>query len=307
MLSLVHCSSPLAEFITMMRNRHIVLVAIAAVFLAGIVRADDDVKDEVKKPPQSYFVPYRISDVKHVVVRVKVNGQGPFNFIVDTGAPAVYFGSEMAKKLSLTPKEEGFWKDFDNVEIEGGLKLSKLKVRVEEPFQLVGINKMNAAGIKYHGVMGYSVLAQYKIEYDFTQPHLKWTLLEWKVPPPAVMGSLSAGASANMKAMIGLSSFATALMPKKIDPTLVYRGLVGIELAEKDGKLVITKVLPNTPAALAELKEEDQITSCNEKPVKTTNDLQKVLGNVSSEQEVSLDISRDGKEKTIKLTTARGF
>lgn len=307
MLSLVYRSFTLAEFFTMMRNWLTLIVCFAGVLPVGIVRADDSVKDEVKKPAASFFVPYRLSDVKHVVIRAKVNGQGPFNFIVDTGAPAVYFGSEMAKKLGLTPKEDGFWKDFDNVEIEGGLKLSKLKVRVEEPFQLVGINKMNAAGIKYHGVMGYSVLAQYKIEYDFTQPHLKWTLLDWKVPPAAAMGSLSAGASANMKAMIGLSSFATALMPKKIDPALVYRGLVGIELAEMDGRLVIAKVLPNTPAAMAELKLDDQIISCNDKAVKTVSDLQKVLGNVGSDQEVSIDISRDGKEKTIKLTTARGF
>ncbi len=291
----------------MIRTWLTLILCAAGVLFTGMAQADDPVKDEVKKPAETHLVPYRLSDVKHVVIRLKVNGQGPFNFIVDTGAPAVYFGSEMAKKLGLTPKEEGFWKDFDNVEIEGGLKLGKIKVLVEEPFQLVGINKMNAAGIKYHGVMGYSVLAQYKIEYDFTQPHLKWTLLDWKVPAPAMLGSVSAGASANMKAMIGLSSFATALMPKKIDPTLVYRGLVGIELADKDGKLVITKVLPNTPAALAGLKVDDQITSCNEKPVKTVTDLQKVLGNVGSEQEVSVDINRDGNAKTIKLTTARGF
>jgi len=278
-------------------------IALTILLLSGFVHADD----APKKPAETHLVPYRLSDVKHVVIRVKVNNQGPFNFIVDTGAPAVYFGSEMAKKLGLTPKEEGFWKDFENVEIEGGLKLSKLKVRVEEPFQLVGINKMNAAGMRYHGVMGYTVLAQYKIEYDFTQPHLKWTLLDWKVPPPAVMGNLSSGASANMKAMVGLSMFATSLMPKKVDPTLVYRGLIGVELAIKDGKLVVAKVLPNTPAALADLKVDDQITSCNDKLVNTVNDLQKVLSTVGSDQEVSLDISRDGSEKTIKLTTARGF
>lgn len=276
---------------------------IVLMLFTGLVHADD----APQKAAESYFVPFRVSDVKHVVIRVKVNGQGPFNFIVDTGAPAVYFGSEMAKKLGLTPKEEGFWKEFDNVEIEGGLKLDKIKVRVEEPFQLVGINKMNAAGIKYHGVMGYSALAQFQIEYDFTSPHLKWTRLDWKPPPPAAMGSLSAGASANMKAMIGLSSFATALMPKKADAVLVYRGLIGIELSDKDGKVVISKVLPNTPAALAELKVDDVIVRVNDKRTKTTADLQKALSSVGADQEVTFDISRDDSEKTIKLTTGRGF
>lgn len=276
-------------------------------FLTGLAQADDQAKEAPKKPAETYLVPFRLSEVKHVVIRVKVNGQGPFNFIVDTGAPAVYFGSEMAKKLGLTPKEEGFWKEFDNVEIEGGLKLDKMKVRIEEPFQLVGINKMNAAGMKYHGVLGYSALAQFQIEYDFTSPHLKWTRLDWNPPPPAAMGSLSAGASANMKAMVGLSSFATALIPKKTNAALVHRGLVGIELADKDGKIVITKVLPNTPAALAELKADDVIICVNGKSLKTTADLQKHLSSVGAELEVSFDISRAGNEKTIKLTTGRGF
>lgn len=282
--------------------------AVASVLLFnGLVQADDQDKHAPKKPGETYLVPFRVSDVKHVVIRAKVNGQGPFNFIVDTGAPAVYFGSEMAKKLGLTPKEEGFWKEFDNIEIEGGLKLDKIKVRVEEPFQLVGINKMNAAGMKYHGVLGYSALAQFQIEYDFTSPHLKWTRLDWKPPPPAAMGSLSAGASANMKAMVGLSSFATALMPKKADAVLVHRGLVGIELADKNGKIVITKVLPNTPAALADLKADDVIISVNGKSLKSSTDLQKLLSSIGAEQEVSFDISRAGSEKTIKLTTGRGF
>jgi hypothetical protein len=278
-----------------------------SLLLTGLVHADDQVKDAQKKPGETFLVPFRLSEVKHVVIRAKVNGQGPFNFIVDTGAPAVYFGSEMAKKLGLTPKEEGFWKEFDNVEIEGGLKLDKIKVRIEEPFQLVGINKMNAAGMKYHGVMGYSALAQFQIEYDFTSPHLKWTRLDWKPPQPAAMGSLSAGASAKMKAMIGFSSFATALMPKKADAVLVQRGLFGIELNDKEGKIVITKVLPNTPAALAELKVDDVIICANGKSLKTSADLQKVLSGVGVEQEVSFDISRDGSEKKIKLTTGRGF
>lgn len=297
----------LALFTIMNRILSALLFGLMSILLPTLARADDPVEAKAKKSANTYLVPYRLSDVKHVVIRVKINDKGPFNFIVDTGAPAVYFGSEIAKKLGLTPKEEGFWETFDNVEIEGGLKLDKLKVRVEDPFQLVGINKMNAAGLKYHGVLGYSVLAQFKIEYDFTQPHLKWTRLDWKPPPPLALGSLSAGATANMKAMIGLSSFATALMPKKADAELVYRGLVGIELSDKDGKIVVTKVLPNTPAAQADIKVDDVIVSVNTKPVKATKDVHKALSNVGIDKEVSFDIDRAGSEKIIKLTTARGF
>lgn len=277
------------------------MTLLALAFLTTLTLADD------KAPAVSYQVPYRLSDVKHVVIRVKINGQGPFNFIVDTGAPAVYFGGDIAKKLGKEIKEEGYWDTFDTVEIEGGLKMNKLKVRVEEPFQLVGINKMNAAGIRYHGVMGYSVLAQYQIEYDFTKPHLKWTRLDWTPPSPVAMGSLSAGASANMKAMIGLSSFATALMPKKEDAQIVHRGLIGIEVEDKDNAVVVTKVLPNTPAAHAGIKTGDQITACSDKAVKKMAELQKILMTMPFDTEVTFVVERSGEKQTIKLTTGRGF
>lgn len=199
-------------------------------------------EDPPSKAQESYLVPYRLSDIKHVVVRVKVDGKGPFNFIVDTGAPAVYFGNEIARKLGKEVKEEGYWETFDKVEIEGGVKLKGIKARVEEPFQLVGINKMNAAGVRYHGVLGYAVLAQYQIEYDFTQPHLKWTKLDWTPPPPIALGSLSEGATKNMKAMIGLSSLATSLMPKKEDAKIIYRGFID-QVGYLDDALVQAKTL----------------------------------------------------------------
>jgi serine protease Do len=262
---------------------------------------------ENNKPEAYFLVPYRLSDVKHVVIRVKVNGKGPFNMVVDTGAPAVYFGSEMAKQLGLEPKEAGYWETFDNVEIESGLKLDKFKARIEEPFQLVGMNKINAAGIRYHGVLGYTVLAQFQITYDFTEPHLKFTMLNWKPPAPVAMGSLSEGATKNMKAMIGLSSMATSFIAKRKDATYIYRGLIGIELEEADKTLTITKVIDNTPATLAELKMNDKLLSINDKAVDSLTAAHKVMSNVGTEEEVTLQIERAGEKKIVKLKTARGF
>ena len=43
--------------------------------------------DEPKKAPEQFEVPYRLTIPKHILVRAKINGKGPFNFILDTGAP----------------------------------------------------------------------------------------------------------------------------------------------------------------------------------------------------------------------------
>lgn len=259
------------------------------------------------KPADAFKVPYRLSDVKHVVVRVKINGKGPFNFVVDTGAPAVYLGNEIAKKLGLEVKEAGYWETVDKLEIEGGIKLNDVKVRVEEPFQLVGMNKINAPGMVYHGVLGYTVLSRYQIEYDFSEPHLTLNKLDWTPPVPVPHGSLSEGATKNMKAMIGLSSMATSFIPKKKDAVLVYRGMVGIELAESDKTVTISKVHASTPAKLADLQVNDKILTINGKTVDSLAAVTKAMINIGTEHEVTFEIERGGEKKTIKLLTARGF
>jgi len=262
--------------------------------------------DDPPKKPESYLVPYRLSDVKHVVVRVKINGKGPFNFIIDTGAPAVFVGTEIAKKIGLKTEEDGRWDTLDSLEVEGGPKLTKFKVRVEDPFQLTGLNKINAPGMHYHGVLGYTFLAQYEIEYDFTKHFLKWTRLDWKPPPPTGLGSLTKGATDQMKNMVGLSLFATALMKKKPETTYVYRGLVGIEVEARDGKVVVTRVLPESPAARAGVQQGDVIVEFRDRTIETVADLEKAAV-LPAEKEVDLVVERSGSRKTMRLTTARGL
>src|SRR5213593_1740587 len=76
---------------------------------------------EVTAPPAKVIqVPYRLTDTKHVMVRAKINGKGPYNFIVDTGAPALFVSTAVCKKLDIEPDKKG-WGTFDKFEIEGGL------------------------------------------------------------------------------------------------------------------------------------------------------------------------------------------
>ena len=49
--------------------------------------------------PAKFAIPYKLTDTKHVLVRAKINGKGPFNMILDTGAPAVFITKPLAKKV----------------------------------------------------------------------------------------------------------------------------------------------------------------------------------------------------------------
>ena len=115
-------------------------------------------------------------------MRVKINGKGPFNFIVDTGCPVLLIAEPVGKKVGL--KIDKGWSMLDKLELEGGLELTKVKARVETPFQITGMNGMGLAGVELHGLMGYTVLAKFKMEFDYTKKQMTWTPLAFEPPPP---------------------------------------------------------------------------------------------------------------------------
>src|SRR5262245_64983497 len=115
--------------------------ALAALCLtAPPARAGDQVKG-AKAEKKSVEVPYKLTGPKHILVRAKINGKGPFNFILDTGAPALFVAVPVGKKAKLRPDDHG-WATIDRFEIEGGLVLPKARARVQTPFQLEGMKGM---------------------------------------------------------------------------------------------------------------------------------------------------------------------
>src|SRR5216683_3278701 len=122
----------------------------------------------------TYQIPYRLTSTNHVLVRVKINGKGPYHFIVDTGAPALFVSTAVCRKLGIERDKQG-WGTFERFAIEGGVVLNQARGRVEDPFQLEGMNGLGLAGTELHGIIGYSVLARFRLEFDFTKDKMAWT------------------------------------------------------------------------------------------------------------------------------------
>src|SRR5579872_5891192 len=118
-----------------------ILWSCAALALSLLPAAGGRARAADKAAPRSFEVPYRLTVPKHVLVRAKINGKGPFNFILDTGAPALFVATPVCKMLGVEADRNG-WGTFDRFEIEGGVVLTKLRGRVETPFQLEGMNGM---------------------------------------------------------------------------------------------------------------------------------------------------------------------
>ena len=255
------------------------------------------------KPESVYHVPYRLADTKHLLVRAKLNGKGPYNFILDTGAPALFVSSEVADKIGVKPAADG-WGTFDRLEIEGGATLEKIKARIDSPAQLKGMNAMGLAGVRIDGVFGFNLLANFRIEIDLTQPKMTWTRQHGLKLVPMDAHEIAAGKAVpteGITQMENLTKMASTLFAQKTPPPPVPRGFFGIELAAKADIAQVAAVLVGSPAAQAGVKTGDRITalafgSDPAADVQGAADLLKRTAMVTAGTTIRLTVQRDGKK-----------
>jgi hypothetical protein len=211
---------------------------------------------------KTYQIPYRLTDTNHFLVRVRINGKGPFNFLVDTGAPALYISTDTAKKIDLVPAKGRFWTPVKRLDFEGGATLSDVKARIEDPFQLVGMNALGLPGASIDGILGFTILARFRLELDPTRDRMTWTRLDYDPRDPPIPDHAAGGAPGEVQAMNTLgpiAKFAAALMGKQPEEQLHPRGFFGLELAEVPGGVNVTRVVDGSPASKAGVHAGDRL------------------------------------------------
>jgi hypothetical protein len=261
---------------------------------------------------QPVSVPFRLTDTNHILIRVKINGQGPFNFIMDTGAPTMYVRIPVGKKLGLQPTTRGF-ATLDRIEIEGGAKLNNVKCVIQTPFQIEGMNAIGASGVDLDGMVGYSVLAKFRLQIDLSKDRMIWTPLDFD-PPPLVSGRRPPGAAPGQvdrdeEKLESTGGLLKVLGPfiKPADVPPKYRGLLGIELAENGGGVSVLSVLGNSPADKAGIANRDRLVSANGQTVKTIADAQFAMQNVIGGKSATVVVQRGDAQLSLKITSGEGL
>ena len=286
-----------------------VLIALTAACLplAGYAADPPPKADKPADKPKAetkFEVPYRLTDTKHVHVRAKLNGKGPFNFILDTGAPAVFVTKAVAKKVGLEEDKKG-WGTFDSFVLEGGLKVEKAQGRVEDLFQLEGMNGLGLAGVELHGVIGYNMLAKFRITYDFTAEKLTFVPLDFD--PPEVKGIGKGGGQGGLEIMGSVMKTLAGFMGVKPNFEVKPGGFVGIEIEEKEKKLFVKSVLKSSPADDAGLKAGDRLDSVKDTSLDSLSDVARVFGKASVGDTVKLTVERGGEKKTFGIKLGGGL
>jgi hypothetical protein len=272
---------------------------------------------------RSFRVPYHLTDTNHFLVRVRINGKGPFNFLVDSGAPALFLATETARKAGVKTDPDSFFTPIDRLDIEGGARLSKVKARVEDIYQLVGMNALGLPGKSIDGILGFTILARFRLEIDPTQDRMTWTQLdaEPREPPvpPRVRGK-EARAPAGVQAMNMLGPLAKGLaffMGKQPEEKQHPRGFLGVEWeaadAAKEGQpgVHVRRVLDGSPAARAGLEENDQVLLIQGRRVDGSKAVGTVLAEVRESEAVSLVVRRgsgdEARELKLVITAGEGL
>jgi hypothetical protein len=254
---------------------------------------------------RSYEVPYRLTVPKHVLVRAKINGKGPFNFILDTGAPALFVATRVCDKLGVRPDRRG-WGTFDRLEIEGGVVLEGVKGRVEDPFQLEGMNGLGLAGAELHGIIGYEVLARFRMEIDFTRDRMTWTPLDFTPTAPAGMGGRGGGGG-GLEIVGSIMKVLGSFVGAKATPDVAPRGFLGLDFADGGDNPVVRAVLEKGPAARAGVRVGDVLTRVAGRGVVDRDDVIRLTKKLTAGTPVKLTVKRGESTEELTVTTAEGL
>ena len=281
---------------------------------------------DVKPPPEKHLpqlgkqfqVPYQLTDTNHFLVRARINGKGPFNFLVDSGAPALFIATETAKKIGIKTNQSEFWTPINRLDLEGGAYLIGIKARVDDPFQLVGMNALGLPGTWIDGILGFTILARFRLEIDLTRDRMVWTRLDHEPPDIAVpkpkVGE-QGGAPMGIQAMSALGPLAKGLaflMGKQPAVDHQPQGFLGLEWSEKDNagqKVVfIVAVLDGSPAARSGIHPGDQIVRLNDHDIDGLKDAQTTLANIHAGEQIVLIVDRgpSSPNRVLRLTLTVG-
>ena len=165
--------------------------------------------------------------------------QGTVQLPSRLGRAALFVATETAKKIGLKPAKNAFWTPIDRLDFEGGAELKGVKARVEDPFQLVGMNALGLPGASIDGILGFTILARYRLEIDPTKDRMTWTRLDYEPRDPPVPDRKpgdDARRRLEMQAMNALGPIAKGLaflMGKQPEEERHPRGFLGLEWSEQ--------------------------------------------------------------------------
>jgi PDZ domain/Aspartyl protease len=236
----------------------------------------------------------------HMVVRATINGKGPYRLIFDLGAPITLLGNQVSEAAGVVKADAPRSLLFSmrgEAEIAklqvGELTATKIPVIVFDHPALKVLGE--ALGQPVDGIIGFTFFARYRTTIDYQANQMTFEPIDFAI-----------------------RDFLRELPDRLAGPKKARRrilapgGLWGLRLAGPAGTInspgvPIAEVFPGSPAALADLKPGDVLTTLDNRWTTSVADAYAAAAAVEPGREVRVVILRDGKEQTLMVRPADGI
>ena len=258
-------------------------------------------KAEIK----SVVVPFDLVSSGHFIVKVKLNGKGPYNLIFDTGAPTTLISPRIAKDADLVGKA----KDRPLIPLfgmMGNVKVKEFEVNGVKAAD-VGAQIMDHPTVKrfskeyekdhgpIEGIVGFPFFSRFKMTVDYAAKTLTFTPNGFEAED--VMQAM-------MKAVMAASGRPE---PKIVAPKALLGFAADKKATDEFAGVDVTDVSVDTPAAKAGLKPGDRLLTLDGRWTDTVADLFTAGSLMTPGQAVTVTVTRDEKPLTLKMTPASGL
>ena len=269
-----------------MRTRHaplyLLMALVVPLFLSGGVRAQ----------AQAHSAPLELLRSGHIAIKVRVNGQGPFRLILDTGSPVTFISNNIARKLNLLPPQSAkvaptLPAGLAGLALGGQVVLKSLSVGDSEIKNLSALilDHPTVAALSgfegpLDGIVGFSFFARFRTTLDYLNARVTFEPVNYT--PQDVMADM-------MNRLFGNASKARVIAPQSL------WGLSVAPTAQNDG-LTVTQVYLSSAAAAAGFQPGDRITLLDDRWTDTVNDLYEAAALIVPNQPVVVKVVRGDKE-----------
>lgn len=245
-------------------------------------------------------VPFELLKTRHLAVRIKLNGQGPYRVIFDTGAPVNLLNSRTARASGLLDKKAptgGGFGLFATAQVRvqelevGGLKAADVPwVIMDHPT----VEAIHQALGPIEGILGFPFFARYRMTLDYQAKELTFVPNGFQPRDPLA------------------SILKIALSPDKPPPRLLASSALWGLVVHKDkddaaAGVTVAVVLPRGPAAQAGFRPGDRLLTLDGRWTDTVEDCYEAAGHVPAGATVPAVVRRGNQELRLQVTPREGL
>ncbi len=247
---------------------------------------------------QSHAAPMEVLRTGHIAVQVRVNGQGPFRLILDTGSPLTFISLRAARQLGLIPPQQGKPSKPGMLAIGGQVVLKSLSVgetKIENLSALILdhpiVEALGGLEGRLDGIVGFSFFARFHTTIDYLNNRVTFVPVDYA--PQDIMTGL-------MNRLFAGSQKARVIAPRSL------WGLTVAPSPPNDGVLV-TQIYADSAAAAAGFQPGDRITVLDDRWTDNVNDLYEAASLIVPSLPVVVKVMRGGKETLLTVLPRPGI